>query len=592
MATTYSIVLSGKREWVNILKSIDEGPFQMGMIREILVEGEEGALHLGPERAQVYSDLTPEYKKRGIGTVGNGGAQNRVGNVNLGQARQIKCYNCNDKMLLMQAQENGVVLDEEQLLFIASGQENVADKCDAFDSDVDEAPTAQTMFMENISFADPVYDEVGLSYDSDILSEVHDHDNYQDALCKLYEVHEMHDNVQPNCVVDSDAEYTNDAHTKVVDALLTAELATYKEQVKLYERRVKFELTEREQKIDEQLRMVITDRNIKEENLKKELHSVKIFTEMHDAHTVVQARCLELEVELSKLNAKIQHNDHNELLKRFSNLEVQINAKIKCITMDSVKPKGLAPGMYAINVEPLPPRCRKNREVHLDYLKHLKESVETLREIVEEARVERPLDRSLASACLYTKHSQELLEYVKTNVPVIPSTGVYSCTNASKSKPRSNTNKNRISPAKGVNKKKVEEHPRTNKSSSKKANCVDSSISSKRTIINLNYYSVCKTCNKCFIYANHDMCVVDYLNSVNASPFVKNVMRTVKMVWKPKQFKQVWKATGKLLTTVGYQWKPMGRIFTLGKQCLLTRLTQSKVVPIKQTKNVSTSKIV
>ncbi|GJT24923.1 hypothetical protein Tco_0894860 [Tanacetum coccineum] len=39
-------------------------------------------------------------------------------------------------------------------------------------------------------------------------------------------------------------------------------------------------------------------------------------------------------------------------------------------------------------------RNRNNREVHLDYLRHLKESVETLREIVEEAKVERPLDRS------------------------------------------------------------------------------------------------------------------------------------------------------------------------------------------------------
>nr|GFC75877.1 retrovirus-related Pol polyprotein from transposon TNT 1-94 [Tanacetum cinerariifolium] len=86
------------------------------------------------------------------------GAQNRVGYATSGQARQIKCYNCNgighiarnytypkqpqnskdfkDKMLLMQAQENGVALDEEQLLFIA------ADDYDAFDSNVDEAPTA------------------------------------------------------------------------------------------------------------------------------------------------------------------------------------------------------------------------------------------------------------------------------------------------------------------------------------------------------------------------------------------------------------------------------------------------------------------
>ncbi|GKF79293.1 hypothetical protein Tco_0234861 [Tanacetum coccineum] len=63
-----------------------------------------------------------------------------------------------DKMLLMHAYENGAVLDEEQLLFIAGEQVtnfdddvddlalNVdydfeADQCDAFDSDVDEAPT-------------------------------------------------------------------------------------------------------------------------------------------------------------------------------------------------------------------------------------------------------------------------------------------------------------------------------------------------------------------------------------------------------------------------------------------------------------------
>ncbi|GKG62781.1 integrase, catalytic region, zinc finger, CCHC-type containing protein, partial [Tanacetum coccineum] len=32
---------------------------------------------------------------RGGGAAGYGGAQNRVGNANLGQARQIKCYNCN-----------------------------------------------------------------------------------------------------------------------------------------------------------------------------------------------------------------------------------------------------------------------------------------------------------------------------------------------------------------------------------------------------------------------------------------------------------------------------------------------------------------
>ncbi|GJV81320.1 hypothetical protein Tco_1517190 [Tanacetum coccineum] len=54
----------GKENGVNILKSIDEEPFQIGTFREKLAEGNEGALHLGPERARVYSDLSPEDKDR------------------------------------------------------------------------------------------------------------------------------------------------------------------------------------------------------------------------------------------------------------------------------------------------------------------------------------------------------------------------------------------------------------------------------------------------------------------------------------------------------------------------------------------------
>ncbi|GKC06816.1 hypothetical protein Tco_0998426 [Tanacetum coccineum] len=99
------------------------------------------------------------------------------------------------------------------------------------------------------------------------------------------------------------------------------------------------------------------------------------------------------------------------LLTKIKTLKAQIKGKMKCITMyDPVKPKVLAPSMYAIDVEPVTPRNRNNREVHLEYLKHLKECVGTLCGIVEETRVEKPFNSSLSSACLYTKHSQELLE--------------------------------------------------------------------------------------------------------------------------------------------------------------------------------------
>nr|GEV21841.1 hypothetical protein [Tanacetum cinerariifolium] len=617
---------------------------------------------------------------RGACAAGYGGAKNKVGNANPGQARQIKYYNCN-------AQENGVALDEEQLLFITGEQDNAIDE----DEDVDEHRP---------------------SYDLDILSEVPDHDNYQDVVCKHHEVHEMHDDVQPNYVVDSHTDYENDSNMilydqyvkdnvvsvvqsnvssvpndaymmiinemhelsalsasvnrqhKVVNVSLTAKLATYKEQVELYESQAKFELTEREQKIKEQLRIVITDRNIKEENLKKELHSVKMqltsainhnksMPALYNGHEIIKTNhvsaivhnsdntleiaeftrkkmndkmkdpeCVKKKVKIAphdyskenylasftpqkqltpeqifwskdllKMKAKalkeqttasrpikvltVKHDeieqkilliaydnliadclskdvfytatDYVLTVSRFSYMHEAFNAaqkqnhKSNCVTMPAVKSKVLALGMYVIDVEPIVPPNRNNKEVHLDYLRRLKESVATLCEIVEEARVEKPLDSSLTSACLYIKHSQELVEYVigtfpndfnkgdkhiasihvfrkkrvtfidpcetytnntlthvkqqtmnKTNEPVIPSIGVKGATAASGSKPRSNTKKDKTFPAKS-DMKKVEVHTMNNKSSVKRKNRVDSSISNKRTVINSNSNFVCKT---------------------------------------------------------------------------------------------------
>nr|GEZ36065.1 hypothetical protein [Tanacetum cinerariifolium] len=338
----------GKENGVNILKSIDEGPYQMGTVRETLAESTEGAPQFGPKRSRVYSDPTSEEKDRFVTAVklnkglrdsnydqlyaylkqhdthakenkmmlkrfsqpildpfallsnvsnpqhyspsslassstqvplpladssspakdlienltntlalltqsyrtflpqtnnqlrtsfnarnqptvqngrvvvqnvqgrpnrgqgmnpqggsaaGYGGAQNKVGNVNQGQARPgqartMKCYNF-----------NGI---RKRNSF---GRKAVAaDDCDAFDSDVDEAPIAQTMFMANLSHADHVTDKAGPSYDSDILSEVPDHEHYQDAACAHNEGRVTYDSVQLDHVVDSHADYTSDSN--------------------------------------------------------------------------------------------------------------------------------------------------------------------------------------------------------------------------------------------------------------------------------------------------------------------------------------------------------------------------------------------
>ncbi|GJT89897.1 hypothetical protein Tco_1078742 [Tanacetum coccineum] len=254
---------------------------------------------------------------RGNVVTGNAGGQNRGGNVNPGQAKPIKCYNYNGLKHI--ARE---LLDEEQLLFLvgehvtnfyddvddptkkdlALNVDHIfeADQCDAFDSDVDEAPNIQTIFMVNLSSEDPIYDEAGLSYDSNTPFEVQDHDTCVDHLDEYHEVHEMQNDYmednEEHVVQSNVSSVRNDAlmsiiddmheqgvqsmsankQVKVVNDTLTSELARYKELVGVYEKRTKFELTEREQKIDEQMRIIISDRNRKETSLKSELHTVQM----------------------------------------------------------------------------------------------------------------------------------------------------------------------------------------------------------------------------------------------------------------------------------------------------------------------------
>nr|GEW82815.1 hypothetical protein [Tanacetum cinerariifolium] len=139
--------------------------------------------------------------------------------------------------------------------------------------------------------------------------------------------------------------------------------------------------------------------------------NVARFTKMHVANTTAETRCLTLEAELANLRETNNHDNQKELINHFPNL-----------SKATVNPQVSARDKHAIDVEPIVLRHRNNRDAHLDYLRHLKQSVETIRNIIKEAK--------------------------KTNVPVPPSTGVNSYHNASGSQPKSHVKANRISPAK------------------------------------------------------------------------------------------------------------------------------------------------
>ncbi|GKB08449.1 retrovirus-related pol polyprotein from transposon TNT 1-94 [Tanacetum coccineum] len=162
---------------------------------------------------------------------------------------------------------------------------------------------------------------------------------------------------------------------------------------------------------------------------------------------------------------------------------------------------------------------------------------------------------------------------------MLSSTGVKPSTRASGSQPSSNTKKDKIQQTpSNTQKNKVEAYPRKVKSSLKNKDCV---VESKGTAhvqhsrLNANSKLKCVKCNDCMLSTNHDLCVLDFINNVNARNKSKYVKKNSK--------KKVWKPTGKVFTKIGYIWRPTGRTFTIvGNACPLTMITTTTEVPLRK----------
>nr|GEW99016.1 uncharacterized mitochondrial protein AtMg00810-like [Tanacetum cinerariifolium] len=338
-----------------------------------------------------------------------------------------------------------------------------------------------------------------------------------------------------------------------IQKALTNKIKEMKDVFEELEAEVAQNVVDRKHDAIERKNLLIADDNLIAECLSKEVFyvatnselNVARFTEITVAHTTVEARYLALEAELANLRNKSHHDNQEELINRFSKLEhykelydsIKItrakhieqvtalttkNVNLKTsVSKDQVKPKVLARGKYAIDVEPIVPRLRNNRDAHLDYLRHLKESVEIIRDIVEEVKA---LNNEINNLTTFLSLGRSKL--------LCPShlIRVNSCPNASGSQPKSNTKTNKISPAKGVNKLPVEDQPRTNKSHLRTSNRVDSSSRLKRTIINSNSDFVCQTCNKCLTSSNHDICCSKHMTGDRSRlmNFVKKFIGTVR----------------------------------------------------------------
>ncbi|GJS71498.1 retrovirus-related pol polyprotein from transposon TNT 1-94 [Tanacetum coccineum] len=293
-----------------------------------------------------------------------------------------------DKMLLMQAQENGAVLDEEELLFLAGEQANT------FNVDVDNQLVQDLALNEdNIFQADEsgsANPQAGPS-NASILSELQlnltmknnkiieetvttlkqefkqkeskfltDFSNLKHLNNKLenklhsqdQSIQTVHMMLNPTQVYDQktktaldssigpviipsseeDLEFAettrNKLHAKMNDSACIEKrvnitppnyskenfMATFTPQTQLTPKQV-FWLIDLEKRKAEELKANTSPLPV--------LPPATVFSDMHDAFTIAQQRIADLESENFSLRNKIQNDDHDSMIKHFSDLEIQ-----------------------------------------------------------------------------------------------------------------------------------------------------------------------------------------------------------------------------------------------------------------------------
>ncbi|GJY78089.1 hypothetical protein Tco_0483890 [Tanacetum coccineum] len=279
-------------------------------------------------------------------------------------------------------------------------------------------------------------------------------------------------------------------------------------------------------------------------SLSGKMNEDKIKKDLEEIETIN----IELDHRVSKLIAENEH-----LKQTYKQLYDSIKPARKALVDNDVTKHPRDPEMLKIDVEPITPKLLNKKTTHSAYIKHTQEEVTVLRDLVEHVKSKYPLDQSLEYACS-------------------------DCDPKEQDK-RGNTKKDKIQQTQSSTlKNKVEAHPRKVKSSLKNKDHVvepKGTAPVQHSKLNANSDLKCVKCNGCMLSDNHDLCVLDFINNVNARAKSRSVKKNSK--------RKVWKPTGKVFTNIGYIWRPTGWTFTIvGNACPLTRITTTTEVPLRK----------
>ncbi|GJT41090.1 retrovirus-related pol polyprotein from transposon TNT 1-94 [Tanacetum coccineum] len=416
--TRIILYIQGKENSEMLKDSIDNGPYQL--TSEITVKDTDGVTNI--RRPQRVEDLAGQEKLRydsdikavnilllglpvDIYTLINHYQTakeiwdhvkefvNPVGNAGANQTRVIRCYHCNgeghitklctakkrvkdsewfkDKMLLAQAQEAGVVLNEEQQDFLSDSLEETndcedlqlqgttnfkANHVDAYDSDCDDEATTNAIFMANLSPVGSMNDDT-LRYIKNIVSN-----------------NESYDELMSNINVISYTDY----------------MLTIRNDVDNY-------VPPPVQKNDMMLSVLLNLNNARD-LLSKFDECIKRRTTL-SPHQIGSWEQSDIKGAFKKDVIPFSEN----LKETFKLFEKGFIAEVKEMKdiFEQMKDE--------IESEPINAYFKNNRAVHRDYLNVTKEHVATLQELLEEARALKPLDEHIGHASKFAERIQELL---------------------------------------------------------------------------------------------------------------------------------------------------------------------------------------
>ncbi|GKB06215.1 hypothetical protein Tco_0834448 [Tanacetum coccineum] len=556
--TQIILYIQGKENGEMLKDSIDNCPYQFKS--EITVKDTYGVTEI--HRPQRLKDLAGEDKLRYDGHI----AKQCTVKKKVKDSEWFK-----DKMLLAQAQEAGVVLNEEQQDFFVDSLEETDDT------------TTNAIFMANLFPVGSLNDDtVKPRYDSDIHFEVPYYDTYYDSDMLNSNIQELgyieyivynnesYDELKGNNDVISYIDYIltirndednyvpppiqiKDMMLSVIEQMKSQDLNNHIAFLNKNFETLKKESSERYEK------------NISEivdlENAKKELEII-VFKVSQSAQTMhMLTKPQNFYDETHKTALGYQNPLYLSQARRLQTALYNGNVLIVKHNPVSVSDSG--------------------ETLILAEESRLKMLEKQIIELLEEARALQPLDEHISYASKFAERIQELLVYVnasrpftqsrneklapttcprknnkpyvdtsrtkqiietitqkhavkqntrKTDNTILPSTGRVSYTNASGSKPRSNTKNDRILQTSSRSRKnKVEAHHRKFKSSANKNNHVsDCNANIKNVALSKNSDTICLFCNECMFSVNHDACVVQYLKKMQKHKVAKSAKQKVK----------------------------------------------------------------